>query len=126
MSTGVPLLGNREQAAAALAAGRTFRAAARLAGCSARTLHRWRREPAFAARVREIGGELLQRTLGLVSAAAPAAAVKLKALLRSDNERVAAGAAAKLLDVVVHLKDVFEFEARLAALEHQQHGEGES
>jgi hypothetical protein len=118
--------GKRERAALALAAGRSVRAAARAAGVGERTLHRWRTEAPFVARVQELQMELLRRAVGRLARAMPRAAGKLEALLSSNDERVQLSAAAHLLTNGLRLRDSLELESRLVAVEQQLAGEERS
>jgi hypothetical protein len=80
-------------------------------------LHRWRTEPAFGRRVRELQAELLRRAVGRLSRAMPQAAMKLRELLASDSEKIQLSAAGKLLESGLRLREQVDLEERLARLE---------
>jgi hypothetical protein len=113
------LSGKRERAAVALASGRSVRVAARSAGIGERTLHRWRTEPPFVERVRDLQAELLRRAVGRLSQAMPQAAAMLRKLLASGNERVQLAAASKLLESGLKLREHLDLEERLCELERR-------
>src|SRR5712692_6781424 len=113
------LPGKRERAAVALASGRSMCAAARAVGVGERTLYRWRTDPAFAQRVRDIQAELLRSAVGRVSKAMPHAAAKLRKLLSSDSEKTQLAAAGKLLESGLTLREQFDLQERLSVLEER-------
>jgi hypothetical protein len=113
------LPGKRERAAVALASGHSVRGAAGAVGIGERTLYRWRDDPAFAQRVRDLQAELVRRAVGRLSRAMPKAAVKLRKLLASESEKIQLAAAGKLLESGLKLRDQVDLEERLAALERQ-------
>jgi len=113
------LCGRREQAALALACGQSVRGAARALHVGERTLTRWRADPDFMRRVRDLQNELLARAVGRLSCAMPEAAAKLRKLLASGSEKIQLAAAGKLLECGLKLRELADFEERLAALEEQ-------
>jgi hypothetical protein len=83
-------------------------------------LHRWRTEPAFAQRFRDLQAELLRRAVGRLSRAMPQAAAKLRELLSSDSEKIQLAAAGKLLEAGLKMREGIELEQRVKDLERQR------
>jgi hypothetical protein len=109
-------------AAAALAGGKTKADAARAAGVTTRTIHRWLQDDDFRGQVAERRAELLDQALGALSEAAGEAVATLREALsappsqaRATGARVAAARA--ILSMLVPLKEVLDIEERLVALE---------
>ncbi len=104
----------------ALACGATVEAAAAKAGVSASTAYRRLNEPAFRRRLREVRADMVQRTAGMLTAAA---GESVKALLALQKEAVPAavrlGAARAVLEIGMRLREVCDLEQRLAALEER-------
>jgi hypothetical protein len=104
---------------AALAAGESVAGAARLAGVSDRTVRRRLADPLFVAAVDLARAELLDESLGLLSASA-SVAVRVLRLIAADKQYGAAArvtAAGRLLDAVLRHRQALDLERRLAALE---------
>jgi hypothetical protein len=106
-----------ELLALAVATGRDRAGAAKAAGVSEPTVTRRMRDPDFRARVAELRAAMVDRAVGLLSAAAAAAVAKLATLLKSENERVSLRTAVAILENVVRLKTAAELEERLARVE---------
>jgi hypothetical protein len=83
-------------------------------------------DPAFRRRVAELRADMVQRSLGRMADGMSDAADKLRDLLAAESESVRLGAARALLELGVKLRESVELEERLANLERQQAGKGES
>jgi hypothetical protein len=103
--------------AAALAAGQTLRDAAVTAGLSERTANRRWAEPAFRHHVSELRTAVAERTVGKMADSMGEAADVLRKLLGAEHESIRLGAARSILEVGLKLRQAFELEERLAALE---------
>lgn len=104
----------------ALACGATVEAAARQCQVSDRTVYRRLEDPAFKARVREVRGEMVRRSAGLLTAAAGQAVQTLLALQKeSVPAAVRLGAARAIIELGLKVRETAELEARIAALEQQ-------
>jgi hypothetical protein len=104
----------------ALAAGKTVRDAARLAGIGERTATRRVADPAFRRRVAEMRADMVSRATGQLVEASTKAVDTLEALLTAQAESVRLGAARSILELGSKLRDNVEFGERLAALEAGQ------
>jgi hypothetical protein len=100
--------------AVALAAGQEVADAARSARLSERTAYRRLADPDFRRRVAELRGRAVDRALGRLSGTMAQAADRLKALLDSDDERVALAAARAVLEFGHRLREQVELEERVA------------
>jgi hypothetical protein len=102
----------------ALACGATVEAAARTAGVSPATVYRRQQDPEFQKRVQEFRSDMVQRTAGMLTAAAMEA---VKTLLELQKTTVPAavrlGAARSVLEIGIKVREVADLEERLAALE---------
>jgi hypothetical protein len=104
----------------ALACGATVENAARAAGVSPRTAHRRLADPAFRQRLHQVRGAMVERTAGMLTAAAGEAVKTLLALQQETTPAaVRLGAARAILELGTKLREAAELEARLAALEAQ-------
>jgi hypothetical protein len=108
---------NRDLAAVALAAGKPVAEAASAAGVCERTVHNWLSDLAFAARVRQIRGEMVTTAAGRLADGMAAAAAVLVKLLASKREPVRLQAARQLIELGLKVASHAELEARVAALE---------
>lgn len=106
----------------ALARGDTFVAAGRAVGVSVSTVRRRMADPAFRARVSRARGALVDEAAGQASAALTRAISTLTQLLSSRNESVALGAASRLIDTVLRLREHVEIEERITSLEERKAG----
>lgn len=105
----------------ALAAGRTVREAAALAGIGERTATRRMADRAFRRRVTELRADMVQRALGQLADASTVAVRTLRKLLKAEADTVKLGAARCILELGNKLRESVDLEQRLAALE--QHAE---
>jgi hypothetical protein len=103
-----------------LACGATLEAAARQAGVSLRTANRRAADPDFKRQVNALRWEMVQRAVGMVTAAM---AESVKTLIGLQKENVPSssrlGAARTMLEIGMKLRDQHDLEQRLAALEQQ-------
>ena len=106
-----------ETLAAYLATGRTLRSAAKLAAVSERTARRRWADPAFRQRVQQLRAEAVERAMGRLSGDMARAAAKLRQLLKAEAENVQLGAAGKLIDLGLRMREQVELADRIAALE---------
>src|SRR5690348_4855376 len=102
----------------ALACGATVEAAAQKVGISRATVLRRLQEPEFCARLREIRSDMVQRTAGMLTAAAGEAVKTLLELQKSTVPHATRlGAARSVIELGTKLREAAEFEERLATLE---------
>ena len=105
---------------AALACGATVENAARTAGISARTAHRRLKEEGFQKRLQDVRADMLQRTVGMLTASGMEASKTLISLLDpSVPQAVRLGATRTILEFGIKLRDSAELSERIAALEAQ-------
>lgn len=110
--------GNKELAAAALAAGQTKQGAATAANVCVRTVHRWlAEEPDFPAMVAALRKDAIDNTLGSLGAYSREAVETLHDMLESKNEPCRLGASRSILDYALRYKEAGEMEDRIAAIE---------
>lgn len=110
--------GRAAQAAVMLAQGASVRSTAAKVGVSERTVHRWRTNPKFRARVEELRTEMTDQVVGgLVSASRAAVAELHRLMTQSGNDTVRLGAARCILDKLLLLHEHFELSERVKALE---------
>jgi len=104
----------------ALVCGATVENAARQCGVTERTVYRRLRDPEFQRRLLEVRADMVQRTAGMLTAAAMEA---VKTLLSLQKESIPAavrlGAARAVLELGVKLREAMELEQRIVALEKQ-------
>src|SRR5262245_31087838 len=104
----------------ALACGATVENAARSAGISESTAYRRLRETAFNQRLQQVRADMVQRTAGMLTAAAGEAVKTLLALQKeSIPHATRLGAARAILELGVRLRETAELAERIAALEAQ-------
>jgi hypothetical protein len=109
----------------ALACGATVDAAARQCKLCTRTVYRRLAEPRFKRRLQEVRSDMVQRTGGMLTAAAGEAVKTLLALLKDPVAGpTRLGAARAVLELGVKLRESSELEERLLALEERQVNEG--
>lgn len=107
----------------ALACGATVEAAAQSAGVSRSTAHRRLKDPAFCRRLRQVRGELTQRTAGMLSGAGGEAVKTLLRLMREvAPPAVQLGAARATIELGMRMREVGELEERVADLEQRLEG----
>jgi hypothetical protein len=103
---------------AALAGGNTVEGAAQIAGISRSTAFRRLKDPEFKGRVDAARADMLDRTLGHLSAGATEGAIVLRTLaVNSKDERIKLGASKALVDSVLRVRDSVILEERIKALE---------
>jgi hypothetical protein len=109
-----------QQLLLALACGAAVQSAAQKAGLSERTAYRRLADTGFQRRLRELRADMVQRTSGMLTAAAGEA---VKTLLTLQKETTPAavrlGAARAILEIGLKVRDATELEERLAALEQR-------
>jgi AcrR family transcriptional regulator len=104
----------------ALACGATVEAAARNAGVSQATVYRRLQDRDFQQRVQQVRSDMVQRTAGMLTAAAMEAVKTLLELQKAPAPAaVRLGAARSVIELGTKLRETAEFEERLAALEQQ-------
>ena len=99
-----------DKAIVALLNAPTIKQAAKDAGVSERTLRGWLSDPAFAGRYRAAARESYQLALGALRAAGSEAAETLRALLKSNDEKVRAQAARTIMDQGLKSLEAFEMD----------------
>jgi hypothetical protein len=105
---------------AALACGATVENAARTVGISARTAHRRLKEEGFQKRLQDVRADMLQRTVGMLTASGMEASKTLISLLDpSVPQAVRLGATRTILEFGIKLRDSAELSERIATLEAQ-------
>jgi len=108
--------GRQEAVLLLLAGGRTVRDAAVKSGVGERTIHRWRQEPAFRERERQLRAEMLAQGLGRLVEGMTEAAGVLRALLTSKNEQVRLAAARSVIQLGNDLRRSVETEHAIEEL----------
>jgi hypothetical protein len=107
-----------DQLLLALACGALVEAAAHKAGVSLRTAHRRLADPDFQRRLQELRADMVQRTAGMLTAAASEAVKTLLALLKEAiSAATRLGAARAILELGVKIRETVELQERIAALE---------
>ena len=107
----------KELAAALVASGKSYVAAAAQLGLGERTIRGWAKEPEFAHRVKGLRGELVSAACGQLASAMSDAVAVLQLLLESADEGVRYRAARTIAELVVKLGDAASNAERLDALE---------
>jgi hypothetical protein len=104
----------------ALACGATVEAAAQKAGVSRGTANRRLNDPDFRQRLQEVRSEMVQRTAGMLTAAAGEAVKTLLDLQKNTVPHASRlGAARSVLEIGIKMRESADLEARLAAVEAQ-------
>jgi hypothetical protein len=107
-----------EMLALALARGATVKAAAAASGHSMRTAHRRLDDDEFRRRVRAIKDQMLNRTVGYLSAAGVEAARELRRLAKqSKQDSVKLRACEAIINLGGKLRELSELAERIDALE---------
>lgn len=101
----------------ALAKGESNVTAAKLGGCSLRTVDRRMADPTFRDEVQKVRNGLVATAAGRIAGLMDDATDALKELLDSGNEAIRLSAARTVFDVALRLKDCAELENRLSAVE---------
>jgi len=102
---------------AALAGGRSIRAAAAAAHVGERSVYRRLEEPAFRAEVGRIRHAMIDRAVAKLAAVSVKAAQTLARLLTAESEGVRRSAAVAIFDSLTKLRTAGELEQRLERLE---------
>ena len=101
----------------ALAKGESNVTAAKLGGCSLRTVDRRMADPTFRDEVQKVRNGLVATAAGRIAGLMDDATDALKELLGSETEAIRLSAARTVFDVALRLKDCAELENRLSAVE---------
>jgi hypothetical protein len=107
----------KEHVAVLLAAGQSVAKAGRTVGISQRSIFTWLDDPEYSARVDELRGQMLGRTMGFLTANTLRAAKKLRRLLDDADSRVVLQASKLVLENASRLRQEISLEARIAELE---------
>jgi hypothetical protein len=111
------------QAIASLVASGDLREAAGVAGCSVRTIRRWREDADFSAELTEAERQALRVTARRLAGASEKASDALVKIV--SNENIAPGvrvrAALGILDVAIRYAAHVDLEARISALESKHY-----
>lgn len=102
---------------ASLAAGKSTQEAADEGGVSYRTVYRRLKEKDFRQGVADLRARMIDNVAGRITDAAGTAFGRLQELLAADSEQVQLGAARTILDQMIRLRDVVDFETRLRRIE---------
>jgi hypothetical protein len=109
----------------ALAAGKTIKEAARLAGIHERTARkRLARFPEYATRIAALRADMISKAVGKMADSMGAAADTLRKLLSGVGESARLGPARSIIELGNKLRESVELEERLQALEQRAHNEG--
>ncbi len=104
----------------ALACGATVEAAARQSRMSTRTVYRRLQDPGFRRELQALRADMVQRSAGMLTAAAGESVKTLLALQKETTPAaVRLGAARAVLELGMKLREISELEQRIAALEEQ-------
>jgi hypothetical protein len=104
----------------ALACGATVEAAAQKAGVSRGTANRRLKDPEFRQRLQEVRTEMVQRTAGMLTAAAGEAVKTLLDLQKGTVPHASRlGAARSVLEIGIKMRESADLAERVAALEAQ-------
>jgi hypothetical protein len=104
----------------ALACGATVEVAAAKAGVSVATVYRRLNDPAFLQQLQAVRSEMVQRTAGMLTAAAGEAVKTLLDLQKNTVPHASRlGAARSVLEIGIKMRESADLEARLAAVEAQ-------
>lgn len=106
-----------EEAALAIASGRSASVFAKKAGIGVRTVQTWLKKPSFRKRVRELRQEMTQQTLGVLTSAATSAAVQLARLtIEGQTEQIRLAAARAVLGELLSVSNHAEIKAEIEEL----------
>jgi hypothetical protein len=100
-----------------LASGKSPTDAGEAAGVGRSTVYRRLEDPEFRQQVIEQRALLVESITSRVTVAADAAVQRIEQLLAADSEYVQLSAARTLLDQMIRLRDVVEFESRIRKVE---------
>ncbi len=108
---------NEDQLLLALACGATVEAAARQCSLSERTVYNRLAEVEFQTRLDQIRADMVQRSSGMLTAAASEAVRTLLALVKDSTPAVRLGAARAILEIGMKIRQMVELEVRMGELE---------
>ena|SRR6185437_1139245 len=109
---------NEEPLLLALACGATVEAAARQCGISERSAYRRLHDPEFKKRLEKVRADMVERSSGMLTAAAGEAVRTLLALQKEATPAaVRLGAARAILEIGIKIRQMVELEKRLEELE---------
>ncbi len=108
----------------AIAAGQSAREVAKQHGISERTIRRWLCSPKAQRIISRYRSQITSTALGRLNEGLLAAADTLVDLLRAESEQTRLGAARTIIETVVRLREVTEFEERLCHLEEREADRG--
>jgi hypothetical protein len=109
---------NEDPLLLALACGATVDAAARQCGLSDRTVYRRLQDPEFQKRLEGLRADMIQRSAGMLTAAAGEAVRTLLSLQKDATPAaVRLGAARAILEIGIKLRQMVEIEQRLVEVE---------
>jgi hypothetical protein len=103
----------------AIAAGQSVREVARQHSVAERTVRRWLCSPKAQKVISRYRSQITSTALGRLNEGLLAAADTLVDLLKADSEQTRLGAARTIIESVVRLREVTEFEDRLRYLEER-------
>ena len=103
----------------ALAGNLGMPAACEAAGVSRATAYRWVKEPAFQEELRRLRDEVLSEALATVKTHAARAVTKLAELVDAEDDRVSRRACNDILGRALKVRELDDFERRLAAMEKE-------
>jgi transposase-like protein len=116
---------SREAAAVLFASGASVSEVAGKLSIGETTLHRWRRQPAFSDRVRQLRSDMTTETLSLLAKGSRQAATQLIELLDDASAAIRLGAAGSLLKHLLNFKDQTDLADRITAIERRlEEGKG--
>ena len=122
--TGGALSAAQEKAIHALLSCVTVEAAAKKAGVSDRTLHRWLRDPGFRPAYLAARRQVMEQAVGTLQRASLGAVEALVRNLKCGVPTVEVSAARVILEAGLKGLEALEFEDRLAAVEESLSGPG--
>jgi hypothetical protein len=109
---------NEDPLLLALACGASVEAAARQCKLSERTVYRRLEDPEFKGRLDSVRSDMIQRSAGMLTAAAGEAVRTLLSLQKDTTPAaVRLGAARAILEIGIKLRQLVELEQRLAEVE---------
>jgi len=121
--TGEDLSAAQEKAISALLSCVTIEAAAKKAGVSDRTLHRWLREPGFRQGYLAARRQIMEQAVGTLQRASLGAVEALVRNLKCGVPGTEVSAARVILEAGMKGVEMLEFEDRLAAVEESLAGQ---
>lgn len=104
----------------AIAAGQSVREVAKQHGIAERTIRRWLCSPKAQRIISRYRSQITSTALGRLNEGLLAAADTLVDLLKAESEQTRLGAARTIIESVVRLREVTEFEERLRNLEDRE------